>query len=750
MATVTSLGVTFTTSAGSQTVTATPAVGDLIVIVVAATGFTTSTAPTDNKSGTYTKIASALKNTSADILEVYVRTSLISAAASTIFTYAPSSNTGGGLQVFKITGMSVAGTAAIVQSQTQANQAASTTPAPVLGATPRSVDPIIGSVFNATSPATMTPRTGYTESNDSGYSTPTTGMETMFLNSGETSATITWGSTSASAFSSVVIELNVTPPAGRTFTELPPPPRPLGSIDNRTAISGNPNLFPPPLLNTLPGSNMNAPIVERRNSPLFESGHRSPDLLTSISENPNLYTSAPAVMPPGVTITDLGSPRPYGLQLRTDIAPNLSETDFFVPLPPGQTTLELPPRARVGSVDNRTAIAGNNPDLYTNPVPVGTTSTDLAPPTRSYTNNLRTWINENPLLYANPVPTGVQIVELTPRLRAASIDRSTWLIENPNIYVNPFPVGITVADLPPPARQYIQDLRSGINENPNLYTNPIPVGQTITDLAPPTRKPSRDNLTSISENPNLQTQPLSSPIGSQIVELTPPARPAAIENRTDISENANLYTNQLPIGATVDDLPPATRPYPANLRTWIGPNQSEDDYFVPLPPGETAVDLAPPTRPYIHDIRTWISENPNLYSNPVPTNIIDLPTTPQAWRFDPNLRTSIIETNPNLFVPPPPFPIGNQYDWPTPPERSYIHALRTWVSENADLYSILFRTPSINSGTVSITSTLASTISIQAEDADTISITAATVASVEIETTDTDTISIKSVDTGTI
>lgn len=206
---VTLLGTaTFNTSSGSKTVTATPAVGDLIVIVTAHSGNTSSVTPTDdNSSGTYTTILSALKNASADKMMIHIRDSLIGAANSTVFTHAPGTSTGGGLAVFKVTGMQKTGATAARQSAKQENQAAAT-PAPVFGSAPLSVNAIIGAIFNATNVAGMTPRTNFTERCDVGYNTPASGLETMSRDSGETATTQTWGSASASAFASAVVELD--------------------------------------------------------------------------------------------------------------------------------------------------------------------------------------------------------------------------------------------------------------------------------------------------------------------------------------------------------------------------------------------------------------------------------------------------------------------------------------------------------------------------------------------------------------
>ena len=188
-ATVSILGTaTFNTTSGTKTVAATPAVGDLIVLVVAHSGNTATTAPTDNNAGgggTYTLVNTAVKATSADTMKVWVRNALITSATSTTFTTAPGTTTGGGLVVLDIQGMDKVGSAAIVRSAIQSNQAAGGTPAPVLGATPSITNPIIGAVFNATNPATMTPRANYTEIADVGYNTPATGLEVISRNSGE-------------------------------------------------------------------------------------------------------------------------------------------------------------------------------------------------------------------------------------------------------------------------------------------------------------------------------------------------------------------------------------------------------------------------------------------------------------------------------------------------------------------------------------------------------------------------------------
>lgn len=211
MVATTLLGTTtFNTTSGTKTVVATPAVNDLIVIVAGHSGNTSVSPPTDDQGGTYTLIASAVKNTGADILGVFVRDALIPSASSTTFSHAPGSSSGGGLAVIKITGMTRFGLSAIRQSAVQNNQAGGTVATPVFSTAVLTTNAVIGALLNATTPASVSPRSSpsYSELLDVGYSTPTTGLQVMRINSGETGTSIAWNGTSPSAFASLVVELD--------------------------------------------------------------------------------------------------------------------------------------------------------------------------------------------------------------------------------------------------------------------------------------------------------------------------------------------------------------------------------------------------------------------------------------------------------------------------------------------------------------------------------------------------------------
>lgn len=211
MAAITHAGTTWNTTAGNKTVTATPAASDLIVVIAGTSGLAGgTTAVSDDQSGTYVQINSDRTGFSTTgVLTAWVRTAFVPAASSTVFTASQAGSTGGGLTVLRISGMDRAGSTAVRSNGGQSSGGAGTTPAPVLNQTPLSANPIISAVCNGTQPGpSITQRTGYAEHQDTGYNTPATGLAVNSLDSGETSATITYGGTSATAFASVAIELD--------------------------------------------------------------------------------------------------------------------------------------------------------------------------------------------------------------------------------------------------------------------------------------------------------------------------------------------------------------------------------------------------------------------------------------------------------------------------------------------------------------------------------------------------------------
>ena len=220
MATVTFEGSTWTTQAGNKSVTMTPAVGDLLLVICGNSGRTTAQPPTvtcDVQGITFTQFTgtngSYTKNTSADSGWVFISDSLCTAASSTIVTMNQSGDSGGGLAVWAVTGMSIAGEAAIRQCGKQDNQA-SGTPAPAFGVAALTTNPVFGWVHTGTngSANSAIPSGWAAEDADSGYNTPPNGRQCCHRNSGETNTTITFGAVAPSAFGAIVVELDASAP----------------------------------------------------------------------------------------------------------------------------------------------------------------------------------------------------------------------------------------------------------------------------------------------------------------------------------------------------------------------------------------------------------------------------------------------------------------------------------------------------------------------------------------------------------
>lgn len=203
----------------------TAAVGDLIVAFVGATA-TVAASPTLTDSlaeVTFTKITSSVK--SGDTIYLFVANGLATSTSSRTVTFDCTGDaaTGAIITVYVITGMTRTGSGAVRQSAIQNSQTLGTTPAPAFSGAALTGNPVLGAVANATNPAALSVPAGsaptWTEGSDSGYATPTTGQETIWAASGFTGTTITWGSTSVTAYSDIIAEFDAsTPLAGEDDT----------------------------------------------------------------------------------------------------------------------------------------------------------------------------------------------------------------------------------------------------------------------------------------------------------------------------------------------------------------------------------------------------------------------------------------------------------------------------------------------------------------------------------------------------
>ncbi len=273
MATVTFGTYSLDTNSGTHVVNTSTTLGDLIVLIGVASGSNGISAitPTDNHSdgnGAYTLIQSSVKNGSTDQVAVYARNALIgSNSASVNFTHAQGTTSGGGLVLYKISGMSLTGSASARQSPKQDNQPGSSTPSPLASSNFIATNPVIGVMFNASNPAGITPRSGYSEGEDDGWFTPTTGIESIYISSGETataSSGLSWGSTSATGFGAIVVEFNapfqisVTDSSAVSETSTVSPVLVAPSISESSVVSDSPSLV---VLNNFQPSKIDSTVV---------------------------------------------------------------------------------------------------------------------------------------------------------------------------------------------------------------------------------------------------------------------------------------------------------------------------------------------------------------------------------------------------------------------------------------------------------------------------------------------------------
>jgi hypothetical protein len=202
--------------------TFTPALSDLLVILVATAGSIEPTAAgacTDDRGGTYYKANFATRSGVASSIYAFVRNQLVASAVGHIVTFTCTGDAATGCCIlpYRVSGMTRAGSSAVRQSTFATGIAAGATPAATFSIACLTGNAVIGVVGTAQNPAALTPPSGWTEpsspSFDIGVGTPAQGIEGCHINSGFTGTTVTWGSTSSGACGVVVVELDTTLPA---------------------------------------------------------------------------------------------------------------------------------------------------------------------------------------------------------------------------------------------------------------------------------------------------------------------------------------------------------------------------------------------------------------------------------------------------------------------------------------------------------------------------------------------------------
>jgi len=197
-----------TSGTGDRSVTITPASGDLIVVFVSLSVNAATLTMTDDNGvdGTYTRVASALWNASANNSAVFVRNALIRNTDSTIITCTSGANDAGELVAVAVTGMTRVGLSAIRSYGLQANQASSTTPTPVLNQSALNTNLTMTAV--ASGDTSSVPNASWTSRQDANQATPTTALSVATRDSGFSGTSIAYAATQGATFASFAIELD--------------------------------------------------------------------------------------------------------------------------------------------------------------------------------------------------------------------------------------------------------------------------------------------------------------------------------------------------------------------------------------------------------------------------------------------------------------------------------------------------------------------------------------------------------------
>lgn len=250
----------------------TPAAGDLLVVFVIASGTTggTSGGTLSSSAGTtFTQIVNASKGGGADELYLFVANATSSATSQTVtFDCTGDAATGCGIAVMRVAGMSRTGSGAVRQTAVLSDQAGGGNPGGVFSSAVLTGNPHLGFLSNSSSAPVNSAAAGWTEAYDANYNSPTTSVHVLYRNSGwtGTDTAAAYGSTSATAYGCIQVELDSSIPANNGSV--------TKTLDALTVSSSNGDL-------AIKGSNANtlgALTVSSSNGDLKIQGSSAPTL----------------------------------------------------------------------------------------------------------------------------------------------------------------------------------------------------------------------------------------------------------------------------------------------------------------------------------------------------------------------------------------------------------------------------------------------------------------------------------------
>lgn len=198
----------------------TPTAGALLVVLVEITASAGLGTLTGSTGLTFTRVASVEGETFNDSLEAFIADAFATAVPQTVSYTSADPGTGSVISVEEVTGMLRTGLLALRQFK-GAQGSGSTAPSVTFDAACLTGNPTLGIAHGGQSnPLGVTPPTGWAELVDTGFSTPTSGVETCGRDSGFTGSTITWGSAVANDNGALILELDASAPPATAPTKM--------------------------------------------------------------------------------------------------------------------------------------------------------------------------------------------------------------------------------------------------------------------------------------------------------------------------------------------------------------------------------------------------------------------------------------------------------------------------------------------------------------------------------------------------
>ena len=190
----------------------TPTEGDLLVVGVVAANETDATATLTESAGggTYTLLLSQQWSGTASRLFVFIADQLVGASppARTFTATFPLDVSGGCVfLVERVTGMTLAGTAAVVQSVGKKDGNASL-PTITFAAACDTANPVLCFFTVFQNPPTVTVLSPFVELVEASHASPATGTQAVAVDSGFTGDTITWDGLSSGGWGMIAVELD--------------------------------------------------------------------------------------------------------------------------------------------------------------------------------------------------------------------------------------------------------------------------------------------------------------------------------------------------------------------------------------------------------------------------------------------------------------------------------------------------------------------------------------------------------------